>query len=803
MIIRQVTSSFAGGALDARLHARQDLRAYQNGASALENVVVMPFGGVTGRQGTRWIAKLASSEAPALAVPFEFSTEQTYCLVFLDRAVQIFRDGQRQDVVLGDASGASVLIDATSGTVIGTAGASGGLAFDGVSSALHGACASVTAPALAIGKTFQTLQRIAKAEIWPSSDRGYVDNFGGDLTIELRGTASIDAPSDWGAGDLLGSLVLLDATAGPHVVEAADVSGAYRHVWCRIVHSGTAALHVAEVRFYAALPPISPPWAGYQLRDLYWTQSADTLIVCHPEHAPRRLTRTSHTAWTIAPWAARVKDGVRQSPHYKFAASEATMQASATTGTVTLTARRATGGVLLSWFQAEHVGVRFRVGGKEVEIASVPVSPGPTATATVIETLGDTVETTDWTEEAWSVLRGWPVTCCFFQDRLVFGGSRDLPNRLWMSRAADLDSFELGEADDDDAIELPILTDQVNAIRGVFPGRHLQIFTSGAEFILAGDPIAPSKVSLSRQTRVGSPVDRTVMPIDVDGVTVFIGRRNGMPRQMVWAFEEDAYQAPDLALLSPHLIGAPRGVCYDESKRLIYFVNSDGTIAALTVYRTEEVAAWSRLSIADARVQSVAQVGGETYLVVHCNGQTWLERFEDGLFLDHAITGANEGGANEWGGLSHLIGKTVTATSAGVVVGTVTPDGAGIIRLDSDVTQIIAGLTFLRLIAPLPPVFLQVPERRAGQHWRLVQARFMVHETQSLGVEIGGFVYNLLPQREGQAVERVPSPVSGIAVLRGGRWSDGTDQTPPWRIWQDSPGPLTLLGVEQEIAIVT
>jgi len=98
---------------------------------------------------------------------------------------------------------------------------------------------------------------------------------------------------------------------------------------------------------------------------------------------------------------------------------------------------------------------------------------------------------------------------------------------------------------------------------------------------------------------------------------------------------------------------------------------------------------------------------------------------------------------------------------------------------------------------------LQVPERRAGQHWRLVQARFMVHETQSLGVEIGGFVYNLLPQREGQAVERVPSPVSGIAVLRGGRWSDGTDQTPPWRIWQDSPGPLTLLGVEQEIAIVT
>lgn len=36
-----------------------------------------------------------------------------------------------------------------------------------------------------------------------------------------------------------------------------------------------------------------------ELFDLKFTQSADVLYIAHPAHAPAKLTRSSHTAWTI------------------------------------------------------------------------------------------------------------------------------------------------------------------------------------------------------------------------------------------------------------------------------------------------------------------------------------------------------------------------------------------------------------------------------------------------------------------------------------------------------------------------
>ena len=211
------------------------------------------------------------------------------------------------------------------------------------------------------------------------------------------------------------------------------------------------------------------PWTAAMLPQLAFTQSADTLLLCHPDMVPQRVTRTSHTAWTVAPWS------FPREPFYRFA--DATLAASATTGTVTLTASAAV-------FQPGHAGVRFRLGGKRLLVTAV--ASATQATATVEETLAGTAATTDWEEAAFSAVRGWPVTLCFHQDRLVLGGSRDLPNRLWLSRTGDLFNFDLGTGLDDQAIEFGVVSDQVNAIRGVFSGQHLQVFTSGAEWMVIG-----------------------------------------------------------------------------------------------------------------------------------------------------------------------------------------------------------------------------------------------------------------------------------------------------------------------------
>ena len=64
----------------------------------------------------------------------------------------------------------------------------------------------------------------------------------------------------------------------------------------------------------------------------------------------------------------------------------------------------------------------------------------------------------------------------------------------------DLWNFDKGDGLDADSIEFGLLSDQVNAIRALFSGRNLQVFTSGAEWIVTGSPLTPTNIQLDRQT---------------------------------------------------------------------------------------------------------------------------------------------------------------------------------------------------------------------------------------------------------------------------------------------------------------
>jgi hypothetical protein len=81
------------------------------------------------------------------------------------------------------------------------------------------------------------------------------------------------------------------------------------------------------------------PWTKEQLSQINWTQSADTLLVVHPDVPPKKITRSGDTAWDIADWQFLVQDSNRiSSPHVKFADASVTLQPSGTTGKVSVTA---------------------------------------------------------------------------------------------------------------------------------------------------------------------------------------------------------------------------------------------------------------------------------------------------------------------------------------------------------------------------------------------------------------------------------------------------------------------------------
>ncbi|MEI6984974.1 MAG: hypothetical protein WCK65_02505 [Rhodospirillaceae bacterium] len=539
-----------------------------------------------------------------------------------------------------------------------------------------------------------------------------------------------------------------------------------------------------------SIASVATPWTAAQLTSITWTQSADTLLICHPDVAPRKLTRTGPTSWTLTEWSFFKEGELIRQPFYRFGDITTTLTPSSTSGQITVTASAAV-------FVQSHNAVRFRIGGKQILVTAVTSTTQITATCK--ETLSGTGATVNWDEQAFSAVRGWPVSSCFHQFRLVIGGSRDLPNRLWMSHSADLWNFDLGTGLDEEGIEFGIMSDQVNAIRAVFSGRHLQVFTSGAEWMVDGVPLTPTNIQLYRQTRVGSPIDRTVPPRNVDGATLFASRNGKSIREFLYTLMEQAYEANDLTLLARHLINDPRDQDYDAKRRLLFAVMTNGSMAVLTVYRAESVSAWTSIAT-DGPVQSVAVVGDNVFVMVK-RGTNWtIERFDDSLNLDAALIGDSVNPTVSWGGLDHLEGRSIAVVADGIVRANATVL-AGHIHLDSPASHLMAGLPYTHIIEPLPPNVLGL-NMGVGTPLRLVQVSFRLHETAAVRVDIGRGPFDLPMHRfgPGPLADTPPPLISGDRSLRALGWLRDLTKA-AWRIEQDVPLPFTLLSASTQLKV--
>ena len=77
---------------------------------------------------------------------------------------------------------------------------------------------------------------------------------------------------------------------------------------------------------------VTTPYAHTDLDKLKFTQSADVMYIVHPDFAPRKITRTSHTAWTIT------EVDFLRGPMGEANTTSTTLLASGRTGSVTITA---------------------------------------------------------------------------------------------------------------------------------------------------------------------------------------------------------------------------------------------------------------------------------------------------------------------------------------------------------------------------------------------------------------------------------------------------------------------------------
>jgi len=209
--------------------------------------------------------------------------------------------------------------------------------------------------------------------------------------------------------------------------------------------------------------------------------------------------------------------------------------------------------------------------------------------------------TIDWSEQAFSAVRGYPAAVCFHENRLVFAGTLAQPDTIWMSKIGKFFNFDTGDAEDNDSIDLTAATGQVNEIRYMISNRDLQIFGASGELYVPtylNQSITPTNAQIRKQTPYGT---QYIQPISIDGATVFVQHDGHTVREYLYTDGEDAYTASPVSTLSSHLIDHPRSMtvvhsAFNLPDSYAFFVLAGGEGALFSSNRAEKRASWSRVT---------------------------------------------------------------------------------------------------------------------------------------------------------------------------------------------------------------
>ena len=322
--------------------------------------------------------------------------------------------------------------------------------------------------------------------------------------------------------------------------------------------------------------------------------------------------------------------------------------------------------------------------------------------------------TSEWQEQSYSALRGYPAAVTFHQNRLWFGGTLSQPDGIWGSKSGQFFNFDIGDAEDDDALDLTANVGEIFTIRHLVSNRDLQVFTTGAELFVQAPvdkPVTPSNAQIRRQTPYGASY---VKPSVFDGATLFIQKTGSALREFLFTDAEAAYTSVAVSGLAPHLIVDPVQMtsikgALNRSESYAFLVNSDGTLAVFYSVRGDQKAGWA-LWNTQGTWHSICAVHERLFVVAardDGSGTTkyFLEEFQDDMPMD--FCDSFTGTASVFTGLatSHFANNAVVkATNGNDYLGEFTISGGQIdaSSVKSGITQAYIGYAFTPTIKTLP-----------------------------------------------------------------------------------------------------
>jgi hypothetical protein len=535
------------------------------------------------------------------------------------------------------------------------------------------------------------------------------------------------------------------------------------------------------------------------LGSMCWTQSADTLIVVQEDMQPRKIVRNTDTSWTIS---TITFDSI---PNYAFTMVTTNPAGSITpsdvSGKITITA---SSGVFIGGHVGQYINATPQGRARIVEVIS----------STVVNVVTEfpffdtsAVASGQWEletgyEDVWSASKGWPRTVVFHQGRLYFGGSKSRPSTVWGSKVSLFFSFEAVEGLDDDAVESTLDTNTFNAVTDMVSGKDLQVFTTGGEFFVPQEglsPITPSNLFFSTTSVNGSKEGLRVKQLESG--TLFVQRQGKALSEIAYSDTTLSYITSKISLLSGHLLKGPkrmdirRAVATDENDLLLIVNEDDGSMAAYSLLRAQNVIAPSEFitegSYIDVGVD-ITDIYTVTTRVDDGITKYYIEVFDSALLTDCGVSG----GAGASASVAHLEGKTVNIVVDGnVELDQTVPSGGTVTFTSAAATSSEVGLPISVEIRTMPVEVATQGGTRLGFRKRILEVNAILYKTQN--IVING---NLVPIRSlgASLLDSSVAEFTGIKTLHG---ILGYSQNAQITVTQNAPLKLTLLGLEYKVSV--
>ena len=733
MPFHKLTLNFNAGELSPFLISRTDVGKYESGCQRLENFIILPYGGVIRRPGTQYLGKAKLADKRCRLIGFNFSVSTNFILEFGEKYVRFWSNGQQ-------------VLKAEAGTG-----------------------AWVTAKAYKAGNYVMNTAVMYYCLVAHTSGTFATDLAAGKWIAQI----DLEAPTSYLEGELrdiqycqINDLMYMTHPNHPptKLTRKADDDWSFEEiVWkwpptldenvenISITPSGTTG----TITLTASADLFKPEHVGSYWQIGYRRSNAYVEVNLVATNATTgnlyvlgAWEFTTYGSWAGVVYVERLlPDGATWEAVRSYESTSVGQRNVSTTGREDKPTQMRVRFQTFGAAGSSNPLARLEAGQSMVYgWVQITAYTSPTVvTALVKEPLYTTTATFQWSEAAFSDLKGFPRTVCLHEQRLFFGGTKMRPLSLYGSIIDDFENFRLG-SNADDGINFTISANESNPINWLVSQQKLLIGTAGDEWAIgatnADQAMGAGNVSARQQSSFGSTFLQSEV---VNEVVIFAQRQAKKVRELTFSFEKDGWVAPDLTILANHIsgLGFVETAFAQQPDAIFWTITQDGRLVGMTYERDQNVVGWHRHST-EGTFESAATIYGgqdpdELWLSAKrtVGGQTvrYIERFdpsfrinfdeEDKLnywYLDAAKRVVSETEMTEVTGLEHLEGLTVGILGDGANQPTRVVS-AGKITIQEPAKIVLVGLPYSSVVKPMN---INIPAQDGTAQGRKVRIHRMV-----------------------------------------------------------------------------